>query len=63
VAGYFLEAAIAHHGLTCGQDLRLYDAAKKLADCWDDNLGPPPKKPGTTSTRAWRSPWCVSAGT
>jgi uncharacterized protein len=44
VAGYFLEAAIAHHMLTGGQDLRLYDAAKKLADCWDDHLGPPPKK-------------------
>jgi uncharacterized protein len=44
VAGYFLEAAIAHHGLTRGQDRRLYDAAKKLADCWDDHLGPPPKK-------------------
>jgi DUF1680 family protein len=45
VAGYFLEAAIAHHSLTHGEDLRLYNAAKKLADCWDDNLGPPPKKP------------------
>ena len=45
VAGYFLEAAIAHYQLTGGRDTRLYDAAKKLADCWDDNLGPPPKKP------------------
>ncbi len=44
VAGYFLEAAIAHHTLTGGQDLRLYDAAKKLADCWDAHLGPPPKR-------------------
>ncbi|MHC4521044.1 MAG: beta-L-arabinofuranosidase domain-containing protein, partial [Planctomycetota bacterium] len=44
VAGYFLEAGIAHHLLTDGQDLRLYNAAKKLADCWDANIGPPPKK-------------------
>ncbi|MBL7188189.1 MAG: glycoside hydrolase family 127 protein [Phycisphaerae bacterium] len=44
VAGYFLEAAVAHHLLTEGKDLQLYNAAKRLADCWDDNLGPPPKK-------------------
>ena len=44
VAGYFLEAAVAHHLVTNGNDLRLYNAAKKLADCWDDHLGPPPKK-------------------
>ncbi len=43
-AGYFLEAAIAHHVLTDGADLRLYDAAKKLADCWDTHLGPAPKQ-------------------
>lgn len=45
VAGYFIEAAIAHHLSTNGKDLRLYDAAKKLADCWYNNLGPAPKKP------------------
>jgi len=44
VAGYFLEAGIAHYLLTQGQDLRLYKAAKKLADCWDANIGPAPKK-------------------
>ncbi len=44
VAGYFLEAAVAHHNLTKGEDLRLYNAAKKLADCWDANIGPAPKK-------------------
>jgi DUF1680 family protein len=43
-AGYFLEAAIAHYMMTNGQDARLYNAAKKLADCWDNNLGPAPKK-------------------
>jgi DUF1680 family protein len=43
-AGYFLEAAIAHHMLTARKDARLYDAAKKLADCWYDNIGPAPKK-------------------
>jgi hypothetical protein len=31
--------------LTDGKDLRLYNAAKKLADCWYDNIGPAPKKP------------------
>ena len=44
VAGYLLEAAIAHHRLTRGQDSRLYDAAKRLADCWDTNIGPAPKR-------------------
>jgi uncharacterized protein len=44
LAGYFLEAAIAHFNMTGGQDRRIYDAAKKLADCWYDNIGPPPKK-------------------
>jgi DUF1680 family protein len=45
VAGYLLEAAVAHYLLTNKQDARLYDAARRLADCWYDNLGPPPKKP------------------
>ncbi|HEX7051183.1 MAG TPA: beta-L-arabinofuranosidase domain-containing protein [Longimicrobiales bacterium] len=43
-AGYFLEAAIAHYSMTNRTDSRLYDAAKRLADCWCDHLGPPPKK-------------------
>ncbi len=45
VAGYFLDAAIAHYQATGGTDTRLYNAAKKLADCWYDHLGPAPKKP------------------
>jgi uncharacterized protein len=44
VAGYFIESAINHHTLTNGQDLRLYNGAKKLADCWVANIGPG-KKP------------------
>lgn len=44
VAGYFIESAIAHYLMTQGRDTRLYDAARKLADCWYDNIGPPPKK-------------------
>ena len=44
VAGYFLESAINHYMLTDGTDRRLYDAAKKLADCWVANIGPAPKK-------------------
>jgi len=30
--------------MTGRQDARLYDAAKRLADCWYDSLGPPPKR-------------------
>ena len=44
VAGYFLEAALVHHLMTRGQDQRLYAAAKKLADCWHNNIGPAPKQ-------------------
>ena len=44
VAGYLLEAAIGHYLLTNKTDARLYNAAKKLADCWYDNIGPPPKR-------------------
>ena len=44
VAGYFIESAINHYEMTEGKDLRLYNAAKKLADCWADHLGPAPKK-------------------
>lgn len=44
VAGYFIEAAINHHVMTGGRDRRLYDAAKRLADCWADNIGPAPKQ-------------------
>jgi len=40
VAGYFIESAINHYTLTNGKDKRLYDAAKKLADCWVNNIGP-----------------------
>lgn len=40
VAGYFIESAINHYTLTNGTDKRLYDAAKRLCDCWVANLGP-----------------------
>ncbi len=43
-AGYFLESAINHYTLTEGKDRRLYDAAKKLADCWVANIGPGKKE-------------------
>ena len=39
-AGYFIESAINHYTLTEGKDKRLYNAAKKLADCWVASLGP-----------------------
>lgn len=44
VAGYFIESAINHYTLTNGTDLRLYNAAKKLCDCWVNNIGPEPGK-------------------
>jgi DUF1680 family protein len=44
VAGYFLESAINHYLMTDKKDARLYNAAKKLADCWCNNIGPAPKK-------------------
>lgn len=44
VAGYFLEAAVAHHRLTNGADRRMYDAARKLADCWVAQIGPAPRQ-------------------
>ncbi|MCF3108148.1 glycoside hydrolase family 127 protein [Niabella sp. CC-SYL272] len=40
VAGYFIESAINHYTLTEGKDKRLYNAAKKLADCWVAYIGP-----------------------
>jgi DUF1680 family protein len=43
-AGYFIESAIAHYQMTGRTDPRLYNAAKKLADCWYNNIGPAPKK-------------------
>jgi DUF1680 family protein len=43
-AGYFIESAINHYTLTGGADKRLYNAAKKLADCWVANLGPGKKE-------------------
>jgi DUF1680 family protein len=39
-AGYFIESAINDYTLTDGTDRRLYNAAKKLADCWVANIGP-----------------------
>ncbi len=44
VAGYFIESANNHYTLTDGQDKRLYNAAKKLADCWVTNIGPGKKE-------------------
>jgi uncharacterized protein len=40
VSGYFIESAVNHYTLTDGKDLRLYNAAKKLADCWVAHIGP-----------------------
>ncbi len=42
--GYFLESAINHYLMSGKKDARLYNAAKKLADCWCENLGPAPKR-------------------
>lgn len=44
VAGYFIESAIAHYQMTGRADPRMYNAARKLADCWSENIGPAPKR-------------------
>ncbi len=44
LAGYFIESAIAHYLMTGKADARMFNAAKKIADCWCDNIGPAPKK-------------------
>ncbi len=44
VSGYFIESAINHYTLSDGKDLRLYNGAKKLADCWVANIGPGKKE-------------------
>ncbi|MBN1313175.1 MAG: glycoside hydrolase family 127 protein, partial [Anaerolineae bacterium] len=44
VAGYFLDAAMAHYLMTDRSDATFYNAAKRLADCWYNNIGPSPKK-------------------
>ncbi len=44
LAGYFMESAIAHYQMTGRTDPRMYNAAKRLADCWFDNIGPAPKR-------------------
>jgi DUF1680 family protein len=38
VAGYFIEAGLAHYLAFNGTDPTLYNAAKKLADCWYTNI-------------------------
>jgi hypothetical protein len=60
-AGYFLESAINHYLMTNKKDARLYNAAKKLADCWCANLGPAPRRLGTTDTRKWGRRWFALA--
>lgn len=43
-AGYLISAAMAHYTMTGGRDTRLFDAARRLADCWVANIGPAPKR-------------------
>ena len=43
-AGYFIEAALAHRLLTGKRDDPMYLAARRLADCWCERIGPAPKK-------------------
>ena len=40
VGGYFIEAGLAHYLMCERTNAILYNAAKKLADCWCNNLGP-----------------------
>lgn len=59
-AGYFIESAINHYLMTDTKDARLYNAAKRLADCWSNNLGPAPRRNGSTATSKWSRRWCAS---
>ena len=43
-AGYFMESAVAHRLLTGKKDDAMLRAARRLADCWYEHIGPPPKK-------------------
>lgn len=43
-AAYYLEAAMANYLMTNGMDRRMYEAAKRLADCFCKYLGPAPKQ-------------------
>ena len=43
-AGYFIESAINHYLMTNKKDPRLFNAARRLADCWYNHLGPAPKQ-------------------
>ncbi len=43
-AGYFIESALAHYRMTGKTDDRMYRAARRLADCWAERIGPAPKK-------------------
>ena len=42
--GYFLESCINHYLMTDKKDARMYNAGKRLADCWSNHLGPAPKQ-------------------
>lgn len=54
VAGYFIESAINHFQMTQGKDRRLYDAAKRLSDCWVNNIGPSTeKRPNGSPKQEW----------
>lgn len=54
VSGYFIESAINHFMMTEGQDRRLYNAAKRLADCWVNHIGPATEKaPDGSPKKAW----------
>ncbi|MBI5831518.1 MAG: glycoside hydrolase family 127 protein [Armatimonadetes bacterium] len=44
VAGYLIDAALAHYQLTGGRDLRLLGAARRCADLWVRSIGPAPKQ-------------------
>ena len=41
VGGYFIDAALAHYLMSGRTDPTLYNAAKKLADCWYTNIYTP----------------------
>ena len=58
-AGYFIEAAIAHYMATERKDDRMLRAARRLADCWYDHIGPARSRRGTTATKKLNRPCCA----
>jgi DUF1680 family protein len=57
----FLESAINHYLMTNKKDARLYNAAKKLADCWAPTWDRAPRSVVRRTSGNGAGRWCASA--